>query len=209
MTGICLEPSPRDILVTWNRVGVGQVSARAFERKGLHVLVTENATWGNDFAGEQWLYLGKNWHNMTGRFPIGPGDRWDALGIDMQPWRSGGETVILPQRGIGQPPVAMPARWAQKVVHSHPGRIRAHPGIKNCIPLEQDLAQCGHVITWGSGAAIKALMMGIKVTSYMPDWIGQCDNTDADRLRMFRELAWAQFRLSEFESGEAFARMLN
>ncbi len=42
----------------------------------------------------------------------------------------------------------------------------------------------------------------------MPHWIGEQDNTDAGRLAMFRRLAWAQFRMAEIESGEAFARML-
>jgi hypothetical protein len=43
----------------------------------------------------------------------------------------------------------------------------------------------------------------------MPDWIGGCDNTDDDRLRMFRELAWGQARRSEIASGEAFERLLD
>ena len=112
--------------------------------------------------------------------------------------------MILPQRGIGARPTAMPGGWTK----GHKGRVRAHPGQRDCIPLEEDLKDCGKVITWGSGAAIKALMWGIPVESYMPKWIGKQDNTDAGRLAMFRRLAWAQFRLSEFESGEAFARML-
>jgi hypothetical protein len=42
----------------------------------------------------------------------------------------------------------------------------------------------------------------------MPQWIGEQDNTDAGRLAMFQRLAWAQWRLSEIESGFAFRWLL-
>ncbi len=61
-------------------------------------------------------------------FPVGDKDRWDSLGIDLPEWRTSGETVILPQRGIGSPPTSMPVRWVSKVKHL--GRIRGHPGTK-------------------------------------------------------------------------------
>lgn len=65
------------------------------------------------------------------------------------------------------------------------------------------------MVTWGSGAAVKALMWGIKVESHYPEWIGQQDNTDEGRLAMFRRLAWAQWELSEIASGEAFEWLLS
>jgi hypothetical protein len=64
------------------------------------------------------------------------------------------------------------------------------------------------VITWGSGAAIKALLWGIQAVSEMPNWIGEQDNTPESRLEMFRRLALAQWELHEIESGEAFACLL-
>ena len=189
-TGVCAAPRKGDIYITWNRIGAGHTVASLFEAQGLPVLVTENASWGNDFNGERWYTLARNHHNTAGRYPVGDYDRWDGLGVELAPWRQGGETVILPQRGIGASPTAMPGGWTK----GHKGRVRAHPGQRDCIPLEEDLKDCGKVITWGSGAAIKALMMGIPVESHMPKWIGKQDNTDAGRLAMFRRLAWAQFR---------------
>ena len=76
------------------------------------------------------------------------------------------------------------------------------------MPLEDDLAKASKVVTWGSGAGIKALMLGIRVESHMPNWIGEQDNTDKGRLAMFRRLAWANWRLSEIESGQAFQWLL-
>jgi hypothetical protein len=114
--------------------------------------------------------------------------------------------VILPQRGIGPVPVAMPRGWGANLE----GRVRKHPGrFSEVVSLEEDLANCGKAITWGSGAAIKALMLGIPVESHMPDWLGRCENTDEDRLRMFREIAWCQFTLSEISEGLPFRRLLN
>lgn len=197
-------PGNRDILVTWNRISAGDAAARAFEAAGCPVLVAENASWGNDFMGGDWLTLVKRFHNTAGMFPVGGSGRWDSLGAELAPWRAGGETVILPQRGIGCPEVAMPRGWGYGIK----GRIRMHPGRCRAIDLAEDLRKAGQVVTWGSGAAVKALMWGIKVESHMPNWIAAQDNTDAGRLDMFRQLAWAQATMEEIASGEAFERLL-
>lgn len=205
--GTTLTPDPGDVLVTWNRINIGNAAARAFEARGLPVLVVENASWGNDFLGRQWLTLGLGRHNTAGCFPVGGPERWDALGVTPEPWRDGGETVILPQRGIGAD--GMPHGWGERARAQYGGRIRQHPGMRACVPLEVDFVRAGRVVTWGSGAAIKALLLGIPVVSEMPGWIGEQDNTDAGRLAMFRRLAWAQWQLSEIADGSALRWMLS
>lgn len=198
--GVTMAPGPTDILVTWNRIGSGNRSALAFEAAGRPVLVAENAPWGNDFAGCRWYTLARSWHNRSGCFPIGGPERWDALGVELQPWRTAGETVVLPQRGIGAD--GMPGGWTA------PGRVRKHPGRGVEVPLEQDLANAGKVITWGSGAAVKALILGVPVESHMPEWVGTQDNTDAGRVAMFRRLAWCQWTMDEIAAGVPFRRLL-
>lgn len=207
-SGVTMRPGPKDILVSWNRIRDGQLAAGAFESRGRPVIVAENATWGNDFIGRHWYTLGLGHHNRVDCIRSGGPERWDALGVELQPFRSGGETVILPQRGIGPPGVAMPFGWEEKALARHGGRIRKHPGQSACMPLEQDLKDAGRVVTWGSGAAVKALMMGIPVISEMPQWIGEQDNTEEGRLAMFRRLAWAQWTLDEIATGEPFERLL-
>jgi hypothetical protein len=202
--GLTQSPADGDILVTWNRIGAGDQAAKTFEARGLSVIVAENAAWGNDFAGSRWYSLARGMHNTAWMSPVGDSERFDRLGVELQPWRQAGERVVLPQRGIGPAGVAMPRDWAAQQV----GRIRRHPGTRPSVPLEQDLARAGEVVTWGSGAAIKALMWGIKVESHMPGWIGEQQNTDEDRLAMFRRLAWAQAEISEIENGTAFDRLL-
>lgn len=202
--GATFTPAPSDLLVTWNRIGSGEQAARTFEAAGLPVVVVENAAWGNEGG---WLSLARNLHNTAGRVRYGGPARWASSGFELEPWRSGREVVILPQRGIGSPPVAMPRDWPERARRTT-GRIRPHPGKNSCLPLRADLADCGRVVTWGSGAAIKALMWGIPVKSEMPNWIGEQDNTDEGRLAMFQRLAWAQWRLPEIASGDALRWVL-
>jgi hypothetical protein len=203
--GVTLSPKAGDLLVTWNRIGSGEQAAQVFEAAGLPVLVAENAAWGNEGG---WLSLAHGLHNTAGKFPVGGPERWDRLGVELEPWRDGAEVVILPQRGIGSAPVAMPRGWLDEAFARTRGRIRRHPGRGDSIPLEQDLANCRLAVTWGSGAAIKALRMGVRVQSDYPNWIGVQDNTDEGRLAMFRRLAWATWRLPEIASGEAFRWLL-
>lgn len=202
--GCTNNPGDRDLLVSWNRIREGANAATAFEVAGRPVLIAENASWGNDFLGGSWLTLANGYHNTAGRFPIGGPDRWDSLGVELAPWRTGGETVVLPQRGIGPPEVKMPPHWPQQQA----GRVRKHPGRGAGKPLADDLAHAGRVVTWGSGAAVKALLWGIPVESHMPRWIAEQDNTEAGRLAMFRALAWGQWRLDEIRTGEALAWLL-
>ncbi len=211
---ITTRPRDGDVLVIWNRYSQFANAADAFESRRLPVLVAENGYLGNEFAGDRWYAISRSQHNGAGTWPQGDAQRWDALGVELQPFRpAGGEFVVLPQRGIGPPGVAMPRDWPERV-HRRltkeriPHRVRPHPGQGAAISLEQDLAHASGVVTWGSGAALKALVLGISVFHDMPHWIGAQDNTDAGRLAMFRRLAWAQWTLNEITNGEPFRRLL-
>ena len=197
-----------DIFITWNRMSAANKIADDFIKKGLKVLVAENASWGNDFAEKKWFHIARNYHNTSGMFEIGDYERWDNLSIELKAFRKNGETVILPQRGIGSEPTKMPGIWPNIALKKYGGRIRKHPGKNQTISLEKDLKSAGKVIVWGSGAGIKALMMGIPVISEMPRWIGEQDNSDKGRLEMFRRLAWAQWTHEEIENGYAFEALL-
>lgn len=207
--GVTYKPEAQDVLVTWNRIGSGHQAAKAFEAAGRPVLVVENATWGNGFAGQRWYHIARIRHNTAGMFQVGDDARWDGLDVQPKPFRAGdGETVILAQRGIGSAPTAMPRGWAQDAHKRHGGRIRQHPGKGAGKPLESDLAEAGRVVTWGSGAAVQALLLGVPVVSEMPGWIAEQDNTESGRLAMFRRLAWSQWTHDEIASGLPFWRLL-
>lgn len=217
-----VRPNPEDLLVVWNRYGGGERTAQAFERAGARVLVAENGYLGKDWLGETWYAVALSQHNGAGKWPAGPDSRWDSLGVELAPMREGGEVVLLPQRGIGPPGVAMPREWTDQTytrlrARGIKARVRAHPGQNKCVPLEQDLERAGAVVTWGSGAALKALVMGIPVFYDFPQWIGApaCARFDEGmvpatdcRLAMFRRLIWAQWRLRELADGTAFRHLL-
>lgn len=224
--GLPLKPGKDDVLVIWNRYGDSARAAERFESAGRPVFVAENGYLGNDFAGGRWYALSLNQHNGAGFWKVGGPERWDSLGKTLPPWRcTGSEVVILPQRGIGPRGVAMPLEWPQRTLerlrkYGFPVRIRPHPGIGPCVPLLEDLADAKAVVTWGSGAALKALMAGVPTFADMPGWIGSgaslpvLDLINAryqrhGRTAMFRRLAWAMWRLDEIANGAAFAWLLN
>ncbi|MDW3204579.1 MAG: hypothetical protein R8L07_03470 [Alphaproteobacteria bacterium] len=217
---------PDDVAVIWNRYGRAADLAWQVEQAGGRVLVCENGYLGREWRGGIWYAIALDQHNGGGRwFPGGP-ERWDSWKVDPAPWRDdeAGDLVFLPQRGIGVPPTAMPADFEKRLRGEIVGlgviRVRPHPGEGPSRPLEEDLARARIVLTWGSGAALKALMMGIPVAYWFDRWIGgpaarpgrngvdRPLRDDAARLSMFRRLAWAMWELEEVASGEPFRHLL-
>lgn len=215
---------PDDVLLIWNRYGEGAIHAERFEAAGATVIVAENGYLGRDWRGEHWYALARRHHNGAGDWrPAGP-ERWDAWGVEFQPWRERGkEIVILATRGIGPQGIAEPHGWSARVydqvrqLTEKPVRIRHHPGENSCVPLEVDLWEAECVITWGSGAALKALMMGIPVFYGFDRWIGggaarfwdgTLEPVRPCRQPTFRRLAWSVWRTHELATGAPFARLL-
>jgi hypothetical protein len=213
-------PDPSDVLVIWNRNRSFEAMALAYEARGACVIVAENGYLPDPAEKTFALALGK--HNGAGRYHPLPHARFD---FQPMPWRRDGrEILILPQRGIGSPGVAMPGTWLQNVKHrlagitKRPIRVRAHPGNRECVDLADDLADAWACVTWGSGAGIKALMAGVPVFHDMPLWIGGlaahrlADDIEqpyrGSRDDLIRALSWAQWKSSEIQSGEAFRHLL-
>lgn len=212
-------PEPRDVLVVWNRQRHQEGIIRNYERRGATVLVVENGYIGPFFA------MARNHHNGAGTWSVGGPERWDGMGIELRPWRSGGEFIlVLAQRGIGEPGVAMPRTWLKRIVSRvskmtrRPVRLRRHPGNSKA-DVSDALKGAWAVVTWGSGAAIKALAAGYPVFHELGPWIGAPASLPlagadlerpflGDRLPMFERLAWSQWRPEEVESGEAFRWLL-
>ncbi len=209
---------PSDCLVIWNRYGGNATFADRFEAVGAPVFVAENGYLTPE--GVQMYAVARSQHNGAGSWRIEEGDRWSPLGIELKPWReNGAHILVLPQRGIGPPGVAMPRIWVNDVMHrlkrvtGRPVRLRAHPG-KHRPPLEPDFANCWAAVTWGSSAALKAIVAGIPVFYEFPQWIGagagQFEVRDlerpflGDRLPMLRRLAWSQWSVGEISAGEPF-----
>lgn len=227
ISGAPADPRQGDVVLVWNRMAAGQRAAAIAEKAGATVLVAENGYLGADREGRQLYALAVGHHNGRGRWPEGGPERWERLGIDLSPWRADGSHVlVLAQRGIGEPGVAMPRDWPRKTVTvlgrltRRPVVLREHPGrLSAPRPLAEALSGCWCAVTWGSGAGLKALVAGIPVIHGLPGWIGAGAATSdlaaieappmPDRLPMLRRLAWAQWTVGELASGEAFDRVLS
>lgn len=221
------QPTPDDVLVIWNKYGGYLEHANHFEAHGATVIVAENCPLGNDWQGGKWYSVAK--HDITmvgGQWTDGGPTRWDSWNIQLKEWQDGKEIVILGQRGIGSPDAKCPDDWVARIQHQTGFRVRMHPGTSKLIPnkegkpLEEDLRDAVAVITWGSSAAIRALMMGVPVYYCAPQFAADiCCTPWSDypqppmrdhhaRLQMFRRLAWAMWTIEEIASGEPIKRLL-
>lgn len=214
------KPRRDDLLLIWNRNPGQDRVAKEFEKVGATVVVTENGYIGKTKA------LALNHHSGAGKWFVGTKRR--DLDIDISPWRSDGEHIlVLPQRSIGEPGLAMPRGWQQSIkarlakVTDRSVIIREHPGKdKTQEPtLERQLKGAWCAVTWASGAGIKAICAGVPVFHDLAQWIGakaarkNFDNLEdcytGCRDEMLHRLSWAQWTMDEIISGEAFNYLLN
>lgn len=218
------RPAPNDVLLIWNRSRANHDLANRYEAAGARVLVAENGYIGRDGDGHLLYALALGHHLGAGAWVEGAGDRWDHLGIEPRAWRAtGSEIVIMPQRGIGEPGIAMPSNWTADIVNrlrqvtGRPIRVRPHPGKDKTDPAP-DLLNAWAAVTWASGAGIKSIVSGVPVFHDMPTWIGGpaakfgIADIEApftgDRLPMLRRLAWAQWSVEEVQEGTPFKWLL-
>lgn len=217
----------RDLLVLWNRQGQYEADANDWEARGGTVIVCENGYIGKDELDRQLYAIAVHGHNGSGWFPVGPEDRFSALGIELKPWVEAGDILVCAQRGIGSRLMASPPRWEAtantmlRKLGKTAIRIRQHPGRHAPeIPLATDLARAGACVIWSSASGVKALTMGVPVVYDAPHWIcspaaakgfygiDKLVRDDALRLKAMHRMSHAQWRVAEIESGEPFARIL-
>lgn len=216
------SPHPSDLLLIWNRCRGFEAIAEIYEQAGARVLIAENGYIDRGPEGVKYYALALSSHNGAGRWFVGAQPRFE---INDQPWReSGSKVLVLPQRGIGEPGVAMPGNWTATTlkrlaeITSREIVLRPHPGHQKISP-PIDFGDIWCAITWGSGAAIKALRAGVPVFYDFPKWIGGCAAAPLagdlescqtpSRALLWTRVSWAQWTLAEIASGEALDRLLN
>lgn len=223
----CPSPSPRpgDLLILWNRYLRDEREARIYEKAGASVLIAENAYLGPDVKPQICFAIARNHHNGAGTWHIGKEPR--TIDWPIEPWRHDGKHVlVIPQRGMGEDGVKMPAGWTDRAVFElnrmthRPIRVRAHPGIRPHPSMDDDLKDCWAAVTWGSGGGLKAICAGIPVFHQFPKWIGApaaarfilADIESpflGDRSDMLHRLSWAQWNVDEISKGEPFRWLLS
>ena len=152
-----------------------------------------------------------------------PSDRFDALGVEIKPWRRNpaGDVVILGQTEFD--PVAVPAgrttAWnqgliapAEAVFGAGRVRYRPHPRYTDFKdrPLLVDCRGARRVITYSSTAAVETVLAGIPtqvLSKRSIAWPVACHTFEEpeftpDREQWAHQLAYRQWTLPEIESGE-------
>lgn len=222
--------SERDVLITWTRHRGGkETQCAAFEEAGGRVIVAEEA-YIRVINGEKYYAAALHDHNGAGEWPQGGPERWASWGLELKPWRDGGEYILVAgQRGIGSAKMHSPPGWHDRTAAKLRGltdvevRIRRHPKERGVEPptttLDEDLAGASAVCVWSSSVGVKALMEGIPTFYSAPAMsvMGAAENdlehvicpTYPDRLPAFERMAWGQWNKAEYESGAAFAALLH
>lgn len=226
------SPEPGDCLIIWNRYGHYDAIARTFEGFRCPVIVSENGTLGREWRGEHWYSLALTNPAGAGYFPKHGPSRWAEIDAEYCEWRKGGrEAIVLGQRGIGPPGVAMPHGWDHAVFEALRAagervRFRPHPGELKARDLADDLADAKYVVSWSSGAAVRALLWGIPSVCGLNSWIGSAASAhwstlqaslpalpdpvalQRERRTMFENLGWMIWRTQEIETGRPFRQLL-
>lgn len=217
-----------DILVLWNRYGIHDEQAKSYERVGAPVIVVENGY--VPMRGTKKAFaLALNHHNGAGSWVSDGNARGHLLDVELKPWHSpnGGDTLILPQRGIGPPGVAMPRGWLADVqrrlsaMRRRRVTVRLHPGTDKhdkILPIEDVLDGVACCVTWGSGAALKAIFAGVPVFHELAPWIGApCAQFGIERIeqpyfgdreQLLERVACAQWTVEEVATAEPLARLI-
>ena len=180
-----------DVLVTWNLVSNRGRVAEQFAAARATVIVMENGYISPAADGAVHYAMALDGHNGAGRYRVGIGERFMALGVNLAPWRTQGRHVLVcPQRGIGPAHSRPPPTWADSTVArlrqltDREIRVRFHPHSHRANgtpegatrspagrPLAEDLAGCHAVVVWNSNAATEALIAGVPVFFTAPHMI--------------------------------------
>lgn len=222
-----------DVVCMWNRYSENHEIACRVEKAGATVIVAENGYLGpggvspHQMDPREWYALAVGGHNGSGAHHVGGPERWNALNVELRPWRTQGDHIlVLPNRSFGRPDLIMPYDWPRKVVErlqkvtGRPIRVRPHPGNgRHKTPLNADLENAWACVIWSSSAGVQALIRGTPVVCEAPAWIcrkaaelriNAIDRIELpDRLEAMRAMAWAQWHVDEIATGEPFYYLLN
>lgn len=151
------------------------------------------------------------------------GTRFDALGIALQPRKTGGETIVVcPQSdSFMRDIVRYPGNWLEQKLRElnefyphRPVTVRAwnRDKIHAAATLPRDLATAWRLVTHTSMAAVEALIHGVDVDCAgmhaIGLWRANQETYTEDRRKLMGVLADGQWTIEELKEGKAW-RFLN
>jgi len=168
-----------------------------------------------------WLPRGESggyyrWHISAfqmERISAVPSDRWDALKIEIQPWRSGGDKIVIADTLADYWDMRGLTDWSQKTA-AELRRYTSRPIVirhkESKLPLDEELSTAHCLVAHGSIAAVESVIMGCPVfcdPSCAAALVGETDFSKIESpVRPAREkwaysLAYHQFNEAELVDG--------
>ena len=176
-------------------------------------------------AGEPWIYLDHGYfkrghpngyyrvtcnahqqHWITDR----PADRWQALKIDLKPWKTGRDIVLVPPSATVQ--AIFGPYWPPEFKTDRPIQV----SVKDGKPFHEKFKNVHAVVTYFSIAAIEAIVDGVPVfhtgeSAAAPVALSDLSQIEAplrpEREAWAQSLAYGQYTTKEMESGLCWANL--
>ena len=172
-----------------------------------------------DYHRDRLQFVSAGWnglHNRADPVPFDcPPDRWQALGIEMTPWKTDPGYVLICDNHPGDR-VAGPQGWWRGIPEAVKGEkviYRPHPLIaRDLPPLDEVLRGASRCVTWVSTSAVESVLNGIPTVAYAPGSIAWpvCSHDVSeppwlgDRSAWAYNLAYRQWTHDELSDGTAW-----
>ncbi len=176
-----------------------------------------------DYVRDRLRFVSTGWNGLHGRADPGPpecpSDRFEALDIEIQPWRTFGEYALICDQHPSDYCSPKTPAWqeAQKRIKESNKRClyRAHPLCSaSSEPLRHALRDAHSCFTWNSTAAIEAVLYGVPTVALdrgSMAWEVTSHDIDGqflgERKQWAYNLAYRQWTLDELSSGLAWEHL--
>jgi hypothetical protein len=179
---------------------LGTTMWRSVEATGDFLLV-DRCSFGDT---RQWVSLVWNGHGRRGNHcvPDDRGNRWERIGVPVQPWRTGSRVVLCGQTETYSPDWPSLTDWYRTVRATH---FRPHPAADNPtgLPTVRTFDDTALAITLNSSVGVDAAISGVKVLAMDAGSMAwDISAQQGDRTDWLRWLAWTQWHHDEIAAGE-------
>lgn len=218
------ETEDFDIVVVLGLAGKAEEVRNAYVEKGIPVLVVDSGYILREQGYLQFGVCGLNWLPEEADH-----DRAKKIGLVAQNKISNGNYILIASQKPNDKQHGIDVEaWEKETIKNIQNftnrqiKIRKHPDVQHSeITLSEDLKDCFCLITYNSTSAYEALMSGIPVICDEKAVYSDCCETNLEniekpffankqkRQKLLDRVAYAQWKLSEIETGEPVKFLLS